>query len=94
MIDGFPGARPSRIREREIGRPENMIGADVIGEGRDWIVPGIEEALTLEHLQRRKIVTLASETVMFELVIGPFQIEHAPTERALSQYQAQLRVAQ
>ena len=72
MIDRFPGSRPGRIRQWEVGRPENMIGANVIGEGRDGIVPGIEEALALEHLQRREIVTLAGETVMFELVIGPF----------------------
>jgi hypothetical protein len=50
MIDRFPGSRPSRIREREISRPENMIGTDVIGEGCDLIVPRIEKALTLEHL--------------------------------------------
>ena len=34
MIDGFAGARPSRIGERETVRPENVIGADVIGERR------------------------------------------------------------
>jgi len=47
-------------------------GADIIRERRDWIIPSVEEALPLEHLQRHEIVTLAGETVMFELVIGPF----------------------
>ena len=93
MIDGFSGSRPGRIREREISRPENMIGTDVIGKRRDLIVPSVEETLALEHLERREIVSLTCQTVMFELVIGPFEIEHAPTKRALSQYQAQLRVA-
>jgi hypothetical protein len=51
-----------------------VIGADVIGEGRDWIVPRVEEALPLEHLQRSEIVTLTGQTVMFELVTDPFQI--------------------
>jgi len=50
MIDRFPGSRPGRIREGEISRPENMIGADVIREGRDLIVPRVEKALPLEHL--------------------------------------------
>jgi hypothetical protein len=72
MSDGFAGARPCRIGERQIGRPQDAIGADVIGERCDRIVPGVEKALALEHLQRREIVTLTGETVMFELVIGPF----------------------
>ena len=94
VIDGFSGARPGRIGERQIGRPENVIGADVVRERRDQIVPGVEEALTLEHLQRREVVTFAGESVMLELVIGPFQIEHAPAERAFGQHQAQLGMAQ
>jgi hypothetical protein len=67
MINRFLGAWPGRVRQREIGRQENMIGADVIREGRDGIVPGVEEALALEHLQRRKVVTFTRETVVFEL---------------------------
>jgi hypothetical protein len=72
MIDSFLGAWPGRIGEREIRRPEDMIGADIIGKGRDWLVPGVEEALTLKHLQRRKIITLTGQTIMFELAVGPF----------------------
>jgi hypothetical protein len=40
--------------------------------GANWIVPGVEETLALKHLQGREIVTLTGETVVFELVIGPF----------------------
>jgi hypothetical protein len=49
MINCFPRARPGRVCEREIRRPDNMIGADVVRERRDRIIPGVEGALTLEH---------------------------------------------
>ena len=33
-----------------------------------------------------KVIALARETVMFELVIGPFHIEHAPAQRAFGEH--------
>ena len=62
-VDGFPGVRPGRIGEGEIGRPENMTGASFAKDR--------EVSRRIEFPQKRKLPTWLTATGLESVTPNP-----------------------
>src|SRR5262245_9047285 len=71
-----------------------MLRADVSSERRNLVEPRGKETLAVEHFGGLQRVTLAGETVMVELMVGPLHVEHPPAKRTLGEHDTETWVAQ